>query len=209
MAGIKEAKIISRVKKESNCKRFVLILLAVAVFQFAAVEILLISSGKSDVQVRTDYLIILGAGIKGETLSLSLHERLMVGLEYLEKYPDTKVIVSGGQGRGEAITEAEAMRRFLVSKGIDSSRILMEDRATSTMENFTYSRQLVEQETGQPLSEVTFVTNSFHILRSRMLAGRNGLKAHALSGKTPKQVVIQTYFREYFALFKSLLVDRL
>lgn len=183
-------------------------MLFIGVIQFTAVEGLLISSSKSDAETRTDYLIILGAGINGEALSLALYERLLAGLRYLEKYPDTRVVVSGGQGPGEAITEAEAMRRFLVSGGVDEGRILLESSSTSTMENFKFSKRLIEQKTGQPVSDITFITNSFHILRSKMLAGRNGLKAYAISSGTPEQVIVQMYFREYFALLKSLLVDR-
>lgn len=183
-------------------------MLVIGIIQFAAVEGLLISSSKSDAETRTDYLIILGAGINGETLSLALYERLLAGLRYLEKYPDTRVVVSGGQGPGEAITEAEAMRRFLVSSGVDEGSILLESSSTSTMENFKFSKRLIEQKTGQPVSDITFITNSFHILRSKMLAGRNGLKAYAISSGTPEQVIVQMYFREYFALIKSLLIDK-
>lgn len=200
--------VISRVKRKPKYKGIIAILFAAAILQFAAIECLLIYNAKSDTETRTDYLIILGAGIKGETLSLSLYERLMVGLRYLEKYPDVQVVVSGGQGRFEAITEAEAMRRFLVSSGIDESRIHLESRSTSTMENFAFSKKLIEHKTGEPVSDITYITNSFHILRSKMLAGRNGFNAHALSCKTPEQVIVQMYFREYFALFKSFLIDR-
>lgn len=208
MYNNREAKVVSRVRRKPRYKKAAVILLTIAIMQFAAVEYVLISKGKSDPEARTDYLVILGAGIKGEVLSLSLYERLMTGLAYLEKYPDARVVVSGGQGPDEAITEAEAMRRFLVSKGVEEKRILLEARATSTMENFAYSRRLIEEETGKAAPEITFVTNSFHVLRAKMLAERNGLKARALSAETPSQVIVQVYFREYFALFKSLILDR-
>lgn len=204
----KQAKVISRVRRGHKHKKAVILLLIIVLLQFAAVEFVLIYNGKSDAEVRTDYLVILGAGIKGETLSLALYERLMTALGYLGKYPDTKVVVSGGQGPHEAITEAEAMSRFLVSRGISNDRILLETHATSTMENFTYSRQLIEQKTGKPPTQITFVTSSFHILRAKMLAERNGFTAHALSAKTPWQAIVQVYVREYFAIFKSLIVDR-
>ena len=56
-------------------------------------------------------------------------------------YPDLKIVVSGGQGEGENITEATAMRNFLVDNGVDSSLIIMEDKSTNTYENFLYSKQ--------------------------------------------------------------------
>ncbi len=208
MNSLKGFKVISKVKRRRSYKRILLVILAVAMLQFIAVEALLIANGKSDEEKRTDFLIVLGAAINGETPSLALQLRLVTAVEYLKKYPDTHVVVSGGQGRGEDITEAEAMRRFLVAGGIDESRILMESRSTSTMENFKYSKQLIEQTTGKTVTDITFITNSFHIMRARLLAGRNGLEASAVSCKTPGQVIVQMYLREYLALFKSLLVDR-
>ncbi len=208
MNSINEAKIISRVRRETNYKKIVIAVLTIAILQFAAVECLIISKGHSDPEIRSNYLVILGAGIKGEQISLALFERLNSGVQYLEKYPDTRVIVTGGQGRGEDITEAEAMRRFLVSKGIAEDRIIIEDKATSTMENFYLSREIINRSSGENETDITFVTNKFHIMRSKMLASRNGFNAHAICAKTPTSAIAKSYFREYFALIKSFVVDR-
>lgn len=208
MNSINEAKIISRVRRETNYKKIIIAILVIVILQFAAVECLIFSKGHSDPEVKTNYLVILGAGIKGEDISLALQERLNLGLHYLEKYPDTKAIVTGGQGRGEDITEAEAMKRFLVSKGIAEDRIIVEDKATSTMENFYLSREIIIENSGENETDITFVTNTFHILRAKMLASRNGFNAHAICAKTPTVVIVKSYFREYFALIKSFVVDR-
>lgn len=207
MRGISEAKCISRVRRKRNYKKiFVILLLILIVVQFVAVEGLIIFNGKSDKEVQADYLIVLGAAIEGETITPFLKARLDAGVIYLQKYPDAKVVVSGGQGKGEDITEAEAMRRYLVANGIDENRILLEPTATSTMENFKLSKRLIENITGEPLTEAVFVSNSFHILRSKMLARRNNLKAHAIS-RNPSDRQFSMYIREYFAFIKSLLVD--
>lgn len=207
MREISEAKCISRVKRKTNyTKIFIILLLLLIVTQFVIVEGLIVFNGKSDAEVSADYLIVLGAAIEGETITPVLQARLDAGATYLQKYPDTKVVVSGGQGKGEDITEAEAMRRYLIAIGIDESRILFEPDATSTMENFKLGKKLIEQSTGQSLTEVVFVSNSFHIFRSKMLARRNDLDAHAISNDPPK-VHYSMYIREYFAFIKSLLVD--
>lgn len=207
MRGISEAKCISRVRRKTNyTKIFVILLLLLIVIQFVAVEGLIIFNGKSDAEVQADYLIVLGAAIDGETITPVLKARLDAGVIYLQKYPDAKVVVSGGQGKGEDITEAEAMRRYLIANDIDENRILLEPTATSTMENFRLSKRLIEQSTGQPLTEVVFVSNSFHIFRSKMLARRTRLDAHAISNN-PAKVPHSMYIREYFAFIKSLLVD--
>ncbi len=203
-----EAKVISRVKRKHHYGKTVIIVLIAAVLQFIAIESILVINGRSDAKTSTDYLIILGAGLKGETPSPILYGRLDAGVDYLRKYPEARAVVSGGQGRGEEITEAEAMYRYLVSKGIRKDRIIIENRSTSTMENFKYSKRLIEQKSGKTISEITFVTSNFHVFRAKMLADRNGLKSHAISCKTPAVVTVQLYIREYLALFKSFVVDR-
>jgi len=96
-----------------------------------------------NVTYHEDAVIILGAGIKGERLSLTLKYRLDKGLEYIALNPNAKIIVTGGKGPGESITEAEAMRRYLVSQGIENDRIIIEDKATSTYENLMYSSEFL------------------------------------------------------------------
>jgi len=70
-------------------------------------------------KVRADYLIVLGCQVAGEYASLPLLIRGYTAVRYLEKNPETKVIESGGQGTGENISEAEALRRLLLERIID------------------------------------------------------------------------------------------
>lgn len=189
-------------------KKIVLYLLAVAVLQFAAIEGAIVANGQSRDFRDTGYVIILGAAVWGETVSPALDERLKAGFEYLEKYPESIAIVSGGQGRGEDITEAEAMKSYLVARGIDEKRIIKEDRSTSTMENFKYSRRILKEITGRDVREISVITSNFHILRAKMLAERNGFTPYAVSCKTPPSVVFSSYIREYFAFVKSFFIDR-
>jgi len=204
---IKQAKVISRVRRKTNTGKIVTILLTVFILQFLAVIALITFGGTSDPEARTEYLLILGAELNGETPSEALYQRLDAGIGYLRKYPDTVVIVSGGQGRGEDITEAEAMYRYLVANGIDENRIIKEPYATSTMENFKFSKKLIEQQKGSYTDEITFVTSRYHIFRSRMLAKRNGINARALAARS-SGTPVSMYLREYLAFYKSLLFDR-
>ena len=84
-------------------------------------------------------IIILGACVKGKKITGALQKRLDKGVEYLLAHDNTKVIVSGGQGKGEEVTEAFAMKSYLVDKGIDEKRIIMEEKSRSTEENLKYS----------------------------------------------------------------------
>src|SRR5690625_308463 len=92
---------------------------------------------------KNEYAIILGAKVIGETPSLSLQYRVDSALQYAIEYPHVKLILSGGQGPGEDITEAEAMKRFLLENGIEEKRLLLESESTSTYENIFLSVKLI------------------------------------------------------------------
>lgn len=167
------------------------------------------SEGNRSEPEQSDYLLILGARVHGETVSLSLMERLEAGLDYLGEYPDTRVILSGGQGKGEHISEAEAMRRYLAARGIPEERMILENRSTNTFENMVFSRQRLEEDGIDPQSvSITLVTSDFHMLRAKLLAKRAGLNVSGLPAHTPEYTIPKAYTRELAALFKSFVFDR-
>jgi uncharacterized SAM-binding protein YcdF (DUF218 family) len=129
------------------------------------------------------------------------------GVVYLINNPDAVVIVSGGQGTEEKITEAEAMKRYLLDHGIKEDRIIKEETSTSTMENFKNTKEiLLQNHVENP--RVLIVTNDFHLFRSKLLAKRNGYIAYGLPSRTPITILPNCYIREYFAVVKSLIFDR-
>jgi uncharacterized SAM-binding protein YcdF (DUF218 family) len=147
-------------------------------------------------------MIILGAKLNRDQLSLTLKNRMDVALTYLRNNPSTQVIVSGGQGADELISEAEAMKSYLIQNQIEASRIQTEAESTSTFENIKFSKKLLQGE------QIVLVSNDFHVLRAKLIANRQGLVVDTLAAPTPKSVRVQLYVREYFALIKSFLLDR-
>ncbi|MBA9025106.1 YdcF family protein [Peribacillus huizhouensis] len=145
-----------------------------------------------------DYLIVLGAQVRGTVPSLALQYRINTAADYLTKNKSTIAIVSGGQGNGEDISEAEAMKQGLVKCGIDESRIIMEDRSTSTYENIKYSKLLIPKGAVRGF----IVTNDFHVYRAEKIAASQGLKLQGISAETPKVVLVKSYIREYMAITK-------
>ncbi|MFC5604544.1 YdcF family protein [Sporosarcina koreensis] len=151
-----------------------------------------------------EYAIILGAKVNGETPSLTLRYRLEEALSYAEAYPDVKFILSGGQGPDEDISEGEAMRRFLVERGVTEERLLLETESTSTYENLFYSKKLLPE----GVKAVTIITSDFHLARARMIADSFDLETDALPAKTPQSVVAQQHIRERLALIKTIIVGK-
>lgn len=149
-----------------------------------------------------DALIVLGAGVRGEQLSGTLQRRLDAAIDYAEKNPDAVIIVSGGQGSGETISEALAMERYLLSRGIPAERIRKEDLSTSTRENFQFSQTVLNDlnETQEP-RRVAFVTSDFHVFRAAFLARGAGFEqvTHLHSG-TPLFLHLPNGLREAVAV---------
>lgn len=149
-----------------------------------------------------DYLIVLGARVKGTVPSLALKYRINAAADYMKNNNQTIAIASGGQGAGEDISEADAIKKGLMKKGIDESRIILEDKSTSTVENLTFSKKLIpaKAKTG------VIVTNDFHMYRASSMARDQGLKLSPLPAKTPLIAIPKSYGREYLAISKYYLL---
>ncbi|WP_066397136.1 YdcF family protein [Neobacillus mesonae] len=149
-----------------------------------------------------EYLIVLGARVKGTIPSLAFASRIDAAAGYLKKNEKAIVIASGGKGPGEDISEAETVKRELVSHGIDKSRIFLEDQSTNTNENIQFSKKLLPSDAKLGL----VVTNTFHIYRAVSLARDQGLEVEGLPAKTPAKAILKSYIREYLAITKYYLV---
>lgn len=155
-----------------------------------------------------DYTIVLGAGLRGDQVPLTLRTRLQAAMD---ADGGEMIVVSGGQGPRETVTEASAMKKWLTDRGVDPERILTEDRSTDTNENLTFSREIIEAHSGRDISElkVRIVSSDFHCTRAKLLARRLGYgEVSARGGKTPAMLVPVNHIRESMALVKSLLFDR-
>ncbi|HEY5583356.1 MAG TPA: YdcF family protein [Ruminiclostridium sp.] len=188
--------------------KIILSLFIVWLISFVLVATVILTSAISDQNEKVDSVIVLGAGLKGETPTLVLIERLNYTIEYLNKNPDTRTIVSGGQGPGETITEAEGMKRYLVSHGVSQDMIIKEEHSTSTYENMLFSKKIYEKMLGKKLEKVMIITNDFHMFRSKLLARRAGLEPYGISSGTPWYIYPNVFLREYFAVFKSFVFDK-
>lgn len=168
---------------------------------FVVVECLIVSGQKSDAEPGADYVMVLGAGLRGETPSLILSKRMDAALGYLRENPETRAVLSGGQGESEDIAEAEAMRRYLEGNGIAGERLIIEDQSTNTAENIRFSKELTEDG-----ASVVIVTSEFHLYRARSIAKKNGLDATALPAPTPYWYLKAGYYvREFFSVVAMFL----
>lgn len=154
-------------------------------------------------------VIVLGAGLRGERVSRLLQCRLDTTWEWWQQHPEAMVVVTGGQGPGESIPEAVAMKRYLVEKGIPAEQIIAEDKSTSTEENFLFAKQLLKEHGIEPKEPVVFVTNAFHCYRAGKYAKLAGFTdVDAQPAGIPPTAIMPCYLREvlavlYYWVFKS------
>lgn len=187
-------------------KRIIVTGIFVVVLSFAIIESMIVSGFKiNDTQAPDiEYVIILGSGLKGSQLSIILQQRVDTGIAYLKQHPHIPVIVSGGQGPGEDIPEAEAMSRYLVHQGIDQNRIIQENRSTSTFENLKFSKDILQaQGVSQP--SIMIVTSNYHLYRAEMIASTLGFKVHGIASPSLEYLLPQNMLREYLAMIKAML----
>ncbi len=172
-------------------------LLVIVFVFFITVECFVISGMDDDGAPGLDYIIVLGAHVRGTIPSSALKWRIERAYEYLTDNPETVAIASGGKGAGEDISEAECIRRELMALGISGDRILIEDKSTSTMENISFSLEII----GNSDAGIGVVTNNFHVWRAVKTALRAGAsKAVGISAPFRNLLIFHYMAREFFSI---------
>lgn len=179
------------------------LVLALAVFT----GIWIASAARGEADTPCEYVIVLGAGVRGTEPSLILSSRINSAYTYLTEHPNVVCIVSGGQGSGEDISEAQCMYEHLVEKGIAPERIWLESKSTSTRENLRFSLELIEEKTGQRPSQAAVLSNEFHLFRASLFAAEQELDMVGVPAKTPWLTLLVNYFlREIVAVWYYMIL---
>ncbi|HFU7090034.1 TPA: YdcF family protein [Bacillus cereus] len=151
------------------------------------------------IEYKPDFIIVLGSGLIGDRVPPLLGSRLDKGMdEYLKYNKEPKIIVSGGQGPDELVSEASAMKKYLVNKGMKEEDILMEDKSRNTLQNMMFSKNIMD---GMKTDHKSiFVTNNYHVFRASIYARLAGLKCEGVGSKTAKYYLPSAFLREYIGI---------
>lgn len=151
-------------------------------------------------RVQCDYIIIHGCGlINGERISPLLRGRVDKAVKVYQKSKGAaKIVASGGQGRDEKISEAQAMKNYLLEIGIPEADIILEDQSKTTYENLKNVRDLLDTD-GQKRRYI-FVTNNYHVFRTSLFARKLKMKAQGVGCKTAGYYWPSAFIREYIAV---------
>lgn len=181
---------------------------------FIVVEFLIFVGVAAQSPANLDYVIVLGAKVREDTISSSLKKRLDKAIEYSQLNPKTLLVLSGGQGPGEPMAESQAMYDYLVFNGIPEERLIQEDYSASTVENIAYSRVLIEEnERGKardkPL-EIGVLTSNYHVFRAQQIAKKWGIPGiRGIASESDPVLFVHFCVRECAAILKDKLMGNM
>ena len=177
-------------------------LLTVFLLSFAVIEGMILSMAHSAPEPGLEHIIVLGAAVIGGKPSNTLILRTDTAAEYLFDNPAALAVASGGVSSGETISEAACIRDGLIERGIDPSRILVEDGSHDTEQNIRMSLALIPE--GE---SVGVVSDGYHLFRASLIARRCGRSVFPIPSRTLLPLGIHFTVREYFAVVEQLLIQ--
>lgn len=180
--------------------------LVVLFILFGIAESYVYSASITSKPEKSDAVMILGCRVDGNEPSELLKARILKGKELYEQGYGEYIIVSGGQGSGENISEAEAMKNMLVENGIPEDKVLMEDKSTSTAENLEFSKVIMNEEN---IKDVVIVSNKSHLTRVKMVCKKKDIKATYVGAFAVKDIPKEIFnsIREIPAIIKYIFME--
>ncbi|TSO27008.1 YdcF family protein [Lactobacillus sp. LL6] len=154
-----------------------------------------------------DYLIVLGAGlINGERVTPLLATRINRAIQFAQKQVNKghkmpKIIMSGGKGPDEKVSEAQAMTEYAIARGISPDDILLEDKSRNTYENMLFSKEVAKKDYGNYKFKAKFFSNNYHIFRAALYAKMAGLNANGIGCYTRFYFLPNAIIREFAGVF--------
>lgn len=150
---------------------------------------------------KVSHVIVLGGKLENNILSKTLELRLIRAYEYFQKFPDTIFILSGGKGDDENLPEAQGMANYLIEKGIPKENMILENNATSTYENFKFSKEILDS---LEVKNIGVISSSFHLYRAKFIAKKLDIPVEAIYAKSPLILFFNCSLREFFAYFNEI-----
>ncbi len=191
--------LINGIKIFFNC--FVILLCAM----FIIAQVPITAYSKKRIKANSKYAIVLGAGVNNGKPSRVLSQRINATKEFMELYPETIVILSGGKVEDENLSEADCMKNELVTLGIDANRLITEDKSKNTVENFKFAKEILN-ELSPDINEITVISSDTHLYRACFLAKKSGFIPSPFYAQNVYPVLkLSTALKEAVALWEQWL----
>ncbi len=181
-----------------------LVLIAIASFCFLFVEARIISFSRKPCADGAGSVIVLGSQIREDGPSKDYQARLDSAYEYLIQNPGAIVVCTGAKGPGEPFSEAKGGADYLIQRGIEEDRILVEDQSFNTIENLLNAKKLLKERGFRPEDSIVVVSADYHLFRAKYIAEKLGYDNVSCKGGHGLWLLLPHYYtREFFALFKE------
>lgn len=187
--------------------RICTVILIIGILIVGVTEAIIIRHSFGDPKAEVEYMVVLGAKVRNTGPSVSLWDRIYGAQDYLLAHENVIAVVSGGQGDDEPMTEAQAMYDALVALGIPPERIWLEEKATSTWENITFSLDLIEEKTGLRPERIGVLSSEYHLFRASLLAEKCDVEFVGIPAETSRfSQKVNHFMREVAGVWHYLLL---
>ena len=181
--------------------------LAAGILVVAVTEAVIIRASFGTPDKTPQYMVVLGAKVRQDGPSISLWDRIYAAAEYLEENPGVIAVLSGGQGKDEPMSEAQAMYQELVMLGVDPQRLWLEEQATSTWENLNFSLELIQEKTGERPQTLGVLSSEYHLFRASLFTKACGVEFVGIPAQTSRlSQKINHFMREVAGVWHYLLL---
>lgn len=152
------------------------------------------------------YVVVLGSGLVNGKVPPLLAGRINRAITFYTKQKaktaPPKLVLSGGKGADEPVSEAQAMRAYALRKGIPAADILTEEAAANTKQNMEFSRRVMEADAGGLPYKAIFASSNYHLLRAGIYARKAGLRIDGIGSRTAAYYLPNALLREYIAFLR-------
>lgn len=169
--------------------KILIVVIPIVIIYIATNMISICLFSSKDEKIKSDVAIILGASTDNGQVSPVYQERLNHGIELYREGYVKKLIVTGGMGKGNEQSDADAAKQYVIMQGIPEADILVEQKSTITQENLKYSKQIMGQ---NGYETAIIVSDPLHMKRSMLLAKDAGINAYSSPTPTTKYVSLKT-----------------
>lgn len=162
-----------------------------------------IMAGRHKPSLDKDFVIILGCKVKNDgSLTPILKGRVDKAFEFAKEQKekngkDMIFVASGGKGEDKSISEAEAMKKYLLNNSINEKNIIVEDKSINTFQNMKFSKEKIDRINKD--GKIIFSTTNYHVFRSGVIANNEGIDCEGMGSKTKWYFYTNALIREFIA----------
>ena len=180
--------------------KFLLILLSVYLIFQSCLSLGIYALGIDMNTRKADYVVVLGYALDNNTITETLQMRLDRAFTYAKNNPESHLVLCGGKTGTNTVSEAEVMYNYLLAKGMDATRMTLENKSTDTIENIKNCKQYIDTN-----SKIVVLSSNYHVYRASKICEKAGFTVHTLGSKAPLLLLPNQFLHEKLGFIKMMI----